>query len=216
MIMKKTILLGMALAALMLVATGKTSAAVALGQDDWVDSADPGNTPDPWGTDQMTFVPGLGDTTAIGTATGSRGVAFRATGMDSSFIASTAHFVYVKIDAVSLGGLDLSLAPPGGAEFDFAESGFLVGATNPAGFSSGRIRQAGQYVFDVSSWSPPSFVTDASVLFVLPGGAGQSFTVDNLQFRDDNPLAVPETSSLLMLASGLACLTGWIKRRSAT
>jgi hypothetical protein len=212
-IMNKTILLSAVFAALTMMSAGDASAAVALGQDDWPDSADAGNSPDPWGTDQMNFVPGSGDTTAIGTATGSRGVAFRATGMDSAFITSTARFVYVKIDAVTLGGLDLSLAPPGGAEFDFAEAGFLVGATNPGGFSSGRIRQPGEYVFDVASWSPASPVSDASVLFVLPGGSGQSFTVDNLQFRDDNPLAIPEASSWLMLATGLACLAGWVKRR---
>ena len=212
--MKKMIPLSAAILGLLLICTHNASASVALGQDIWTDSGDPGTAPDPWGTDQMNFVANAGDLTATGTATGSRGVAFRGTGMDSSFLTSTAHFVYIKIDAVTLGGLDLSLAPPGGAEFDFAESSFLVGSTNPAGFSSGRIRQPGQYVFDVSSWTPASFVSDASVLFVLPGGAGQSFTVDNLEFRDDNPLAIPEASSWAMLVTGLVGLGGWVKRRS--
>jgi len=231
--MKNKLLLGLLAALLNLALAVDAPATIGWGYESWVDGtlqppAD--GQVDEWGRFQLSFAPGTFNGESVGVANiddgQGYGKIYYGTGLSSAQVTGQFRYLYVEMYDVQ-GDFKLALSGPADADFFMASQGsLLVASAGPTGTppASDFVVNPGAYVFDVSTWAPAAAVSNVSIQVFGEGDpviANQGFQIRRVFFTDNlaeingvTPV-IPEASTLLMLTSGLACLAGWIKRRSA-
>ena len=220
--MKRSLMIGMAVAGVLLAFMSEASAAIRWGYGDpWTDTTPADGSPDGWGTFNLSFVnvPDVGgEDLAKGTVGGANvyGLTYYGTGVATSELAVN-KFLY--LETFDIQG-DMKIMVSGASDADlFNLTTALVsfsGATDPRDPSGNVLFNPGQYVFDLTAWAPATAHPNIFVQMVAEGGTGSSFTVNRLFIADTNPLApVPEASSLLMLSIGLIGVAGLTRSRFA-
>lgn len=223
--MRKGILFGALLAAISFAMTGTASATIAWGYETWSDTSPADGSVDEWGRFQLSFVPGTipGESTAVANIDDGQawGKSYYVTGTSTTDVVSQYRYLYIELYDVQ-GGFKLGLSGPSDADFFLASNGAnLVASAGPTGApaNSDSIFLPGQYVFDVSGWSPTP-AANTVVQLIGEGDplvANQGFEVRRVFFTDDiadtGLVAVPEVSSWLMLTVGLVGVAGLVRSK---
>lgn len=218
--MKRSILLGAFLVLAIFAMTSPASAAVRWGfGDPWADTTPADGVPDGWGNYNLPFVniPDVGtEDFAKGTvgAADVYGLTYYGTGVSTTELAVNK---YLYLETSDIQG-DMKIAVSGGSDADFFNlTTALVsfsGTTDPRDASGNVLFNPGQYVFDLTQWSPSAVQSNIFVQLIAEGGTGSSFTVNRIFISDTNPLAaVPEVSSWLMLSMGLVGVAGLVRSK---